>query len=167
HLFWATELFGIGTLGIRADDVILSPPKMYFAFGLGNQVYFPIRAGAQVVVNPEPITPQRIWDLWIRHKPTVVFGVPTLFAGMLRLAEEQIGQAAVREACTRLRLCVSGGEVLPAALMERWCEYAGIDILDGVGTTEMTHMFLLNRPGSPVPGSCGRMVPGFRAEVVD
>jgi benzoate-CoA ligase family protein len=167
HLFWATELFGMDALEIRADDVILSPPKMYFAFGLGNQVYFPIRAGAQVVVNPEPITPQRIWDLWLKHKPTVVFGVPTLFAGMLRLAEEQIGQAAVRDACARLRLCVSGGEVLPAALMQRWREYAGIDILDGVGTTEMTHMFLLNRPGAPVPGSCGRLVPGFRAEVVD
>src|SRR5262249_22816799 len=74
HLFWATELFGNDTLGITRDDVILSPPKMYFAFGLGNQVYFPIRAGAQVVVNPDPITPATIWKLWIKHKPTVVFG---------------------------------------------------------------------------------------------
>jgi len=167
HLYWAAELFGRGALGIHRDDVVLSPPKMYFAFGLGNQVYFPIRAGAAVVVNPDPITPQRIWELWLKHKPTVVFGVPTLFAGMLRLAEEQIGQAAAREACARLRLCVSGGEVLPAALMQRWRDYAGIDILDGVGTTEMTHMFILNRPGQPVPGSCGRLVQGFRAEVVD
>jgi benzoate-CoA ligase family protein len=167
HVFWATELFGLGALGINADDVILSPPKMYFAFGLGNQVYFPIRAGAQVVVNPEVITPQRIWDLWLSYRPTVVFGVPTLFAGMLRLAEEQIGRERVREACTRLRLCVSGGEILPAPLMQRWRDYAGVEILDGVGTTEMTHMFVINRPGRAVPGSCGRLVAGFRAEVVD
>jgi benzoate-CoA ligase family protein len=167
HIFWATELFGLGALGINADDVILSPPKMYFAFGLGNQVYFPIPAGAQVAVNPETITPQRIWDLWLRHRPTVVIGVPTLFAGMLRLAEEQIGRERVREACARVRLCISGGEILPPALMQRWRDYAGIDILDGVGTTEMTHMFIINRPGCPVPGSCGRLVPGYRAEVVD
>jgi benzoate-CoA ligase family protein len=167
HIFWATELFGLGALGINADDIILSPPKMYFAFGLGNQVYFPIPAAARVVVNPETITPQRIWDLWLRHRPTVVIGVPTLFAGMLRLAEEQIGRERVREACARLRLCISGGEILPPALMQRWRDYAGIDILDGVGTTEMTHMFIINRPACPVPGSCGRLVPGFRAEVVD
>jgi benzoate-CoA ligase family protein len=166
HMFWATELFGLGALGVHADDVILSPPKMYFAFGLGNQVYFPIRAGAQVVVNPETITPQRIWDLWLEHRPTVVFGVPTLFAGMLRLVDEQIGQERAREACARLRLCVSGGEILPHSLMQRWRECTGIDVLDGVGTTEMTHMFIVNRPGCPVPGSCGRLVPGFRAEVV-
>lgn len=167
HVYWATELFGLDALGINADDVILSPPKMYFAFGLGNQVYFPIRAGAKVVVNPEGITPQRIWDLWLAHKPTVVFGVPTLFAGMLRYAEEHIGQARVREASARLRLCISGGEILPPTLMQRWRDYVGVDILDGVGTTEMTHMFLINRPGHPVPGSCGRLVPGYRAEVVD
>jgi benzoate-CoA ligase family protein len=167
HIHWATELFGLGAVGINADDVILSPPKMYFAFGLGNQVYFPIRTGAQVVVNPEAITPQRIWDLWLAHWPTIVIGVPTLFAGMLRLAEEQIGQPRVREACARLRLCISGGEILPPALMQRWRDYAGVDILDAVGTTEMTHIFMINRPGASVPGSCGRLVEGYRAEVVD
>ena len=167
HIYWAAELFGLGALGINADDIILSPPKMYFAFGLGNQVYFPIRTGAQVVVNPDTITPQRIWDLWLQHRPTIVIGVPTLFAGMLRFAEEQIGQPRVRDACARLRLCISGGEILPPALMQRWRDYAGIDILDAVGTTEMTHIFLINRPGRPVPGSCGRLVDGYRAEVVD
>lgn len=167
HLFWATELFGIDTLGITADDVVLSPPKMYFAFGLGNQVYFPIRAGARLVVNPGAITPEAVWDLWLKHRPSVVFGVPTLFAGMLRYAEENLGQERVREASARLRLCVSGGEILPAALMQSWRDYVGVDILDGVGTTEMTHMFLFNRPGNPLPGSCGRLVSGYRAEVID
>lgn len=167
HIFWATELFGRGTLGITADDVILSPPKMYFAFGLGNQVYFPIRAGAKIIVNPDAITPQRIWDQWLEHSPTVVFGVPTLFAGMLRIAEEHLGRERVRRASSRLRLCISGGEILPPALMKRWLDFTGVDILDGVGTTEMTHMFLINRAGKPVPGSCGRLVTGYRAEVVD
>lgn len=167
HMFWATELFGLGTLGIDRDDVILSPPKMYFAFGLGNQVYFPIRSGAQVVTNPDAITPQRVWELWLKHRPTVVFGVPTLFAGMLRYAEEHIGRERAREVSARLRLCISGGEILPPTLMQRWRDYVGVDILDGVGTTEMTHMFLINRPGQAAPGSCGRLVAGYTAEVVD
>ena len=167
HVFWATELFGLGALGINSDDVILSPPKMYFAFGLGNQVYFPIRAGARVVTNPDAITPQRIWDLWLKNPPTIVFGVPTLFAGMLRHAEEHIGRAGVREVSKNLRLCISGGEILPPALMDRWRDFTGVDILDGVGTTEMTHMFLINSPGHPVSGSCGRLVEGYQAEVVD
>jgi acyl-coenzyme A synthetase/AMP-(fatty) acid ligase len=90
-----------------------------------------------------------------------------LFAGMLRYAEEHIGRERVREASARLRLCISGGEILPPTLMQRWRDYVGVDILDGVGTTEMTHMFLINRAGQPVPGSCGRLVAGYSAEVVD
>ena len=167
HIYWATELFGRGALAMTENDVILSPPKMYFAFGLGCQVYFPIRTGAQNVVNPNPIAPDVVWEQWLRHEPTIVIGVPTLFAALLRIAEEKIGQERVRQACHRLRLCVSGGEILPAALLERWKNFAGVEILDGVGTTEMTHMFILNRPGASVPGSCGRIVNGFRAELVD
>ena len=167
HIYWATELFGRGAMAMTENDVILSPPKMYFAFGLGCQVYFPIRTGAQNVVNPNPIAPDIVWEQWLRHEPTIVIGVPTLFAGLLRIAEEKIGQQRVRQACHRLRLCISGGEILPAALLERWKNFAGVEILDGVGTTEMTHMFILNRPGASVPGSCGRIVNGFRAELVD
>src|SRR5262245_3524385 len=167
HIFWATELFGFDTLEIDTRDVILSPPKMYFAFGLGTQVYFPIRAGTQVVINPDPITPQVIWDLWLRHEPTIVVGVPTLFAGLLNLAEKSIGAERVRAACRRLRLCISGGEILPPALLARWRDFTGVDILDGVGTTEMTHIFMINRPGRVVPGSCGRLVEGYRAELID
>lgn len=167
HIYWACELFGHGALAMNEEDVVLSPPKMYFAFGLGNQVYFPIRAGAQNIINPGPIAPDVVWEQWLKYEPTIVMGVPTLFAGMLRIAEDNIGQDRVRQACCRLRLCVSGGEILPAALLERWKQFAGVEILDGVGTTEMTHMFILNRPGQSVPGSCGRLVNGFRAEIVD
>lgn len=167
HIYWATELFGRGALQMTERDVVLSPPKMYFAFGLGNQVYFPIRTGAQVVVNPSPISAETVWEQWLRYEPTVIMGVPTLFAGLLRLAEERIGQERVRHASRKLRFCLSGGEILPAALLDRWKKFADIEILDGVGTTEMTHMFIVNKPGQSVPGSCGRLVNGFRAEVVD
>jgi benzoate-CoA ligase family protein len=167
HIYWATELFGAKTLGMTQDDVILSPPKMYFAFGLGNQVYFPLRTGACAVINPEPISAAIVWRQWLEHEPTIVMGVPTLFASMLRMAEEQIGRDLVVKACRRLRLCLSGGEVLPAALLERWKKFTGIEILDGVGTTEMTHIFLVNKPGKAVAGSCGSLVQGYRAEVVD
>ena len=167
HLYWAAELFGIGAVGMTQNDVILSPPKMYFAFGLGNQVYFPIRTGAQIVINQGLITPQVMLEQWIKHHPTIVFGVPTLFAGVMKLAEESNRIDALRAAVTRLRICISGGEVLPATLMDRWKETFGVEILDGVGTTEMTHMFLLNRPGHAVAGSCGKLVDGFHADIVD
>ena len=167
HLYWATELFGIGTQGISKDDVILCPPKMYFAFGLGNQVYFPIRTGAQVLVNPDMITPEKIWEQWLEYEPTIVVSVPTLYASMLRIAETRLGRDRVRKACHRLRFCVSGGEVLPPSLVERWQEFAGVEILDGVGTTELTHMFILNRPGNIVPRSSGQLVRGYRAELLD
>lgn len=167
HIYWATELFGRGALQMTERDVVLSPPKMYFAFGLGNQVYFPIRTGAQVIVNPSPISAETVWEQWLRYEPTVIMGVPTLFAGLLRLAEEKIGQERVRHASRKLRFCLSGGEILPSALLDRWKQFADIEILDGVGTTEMTHMFIVNKPGQSVPGSCGRLVNGFRAEIVD
>ena len=167
HIFWATELFGRGALEMSEDDVVLSPPKMYFAFGLGNQVYFPIRTGAQVIVNPGPISADTVLEQWLRYEPTVIMGVPTLFAGLLRLAEEKIGQERVRHASRKLRFCLSGGEILPAALLDRWKQFADVEILDGVGTTEMTHMFIVNKPGQSVPGSCGRLVNGFHAEIVD
>jgi benzoate-CoA ligase family protein len=167
HIYWATELFGAGAMKMNEDDVILSPPKMYFAFGLGCQVYFPIRLGARNITNPDPISPDTVWKQWLEHEPTIVIGVPTLFAALLRIAEEKIGVERVLQASRRLRYCISGGEILPAALMQRWRKFADIQILDGVGTTEMTHMFMLNHLGRAVPGSCGRLVDGFRAELVD
>jgi benzoate-CoA ligase family protein len=167
HLYWATELFGLGAQGIGPDDVIQCPPKMFFAYGLGNQVYFPVRAGAAVVVNAGPIAPARIWDLWRRHRPTVVMSVPTLYAGMLALAEKELGRDEARRACGRMRFAVSGGEILPPTVLQRWRDVTGVEILDSIGTTEMTHMFTMNRPGASVPGSCGRIVAGYRHEILD
>jgi benzoate-CoA ligase family protein len=167
HIYWATELFGLAMLRIAAGDVILCPPKMFFAYGLGNQVYFPIRAGATVVVNQGPIAPKRIWELWLKHQPTIVMSVPTLFAAQAQIAEQELGRERVAEACKRLRFCVCGGEILPPALYRRWKDLTGTEILDAIGTTEMTHMFTFNRPGEAVPGSCGKIVDGYRYEILD
>ncbi|MCW5770447.1 MAG: benzoate-CoA ligase family protein [Rhodospirillaceae bacterium] len=167
HIYWATELFGLAMMKIAADDVIVCPPRMFFAYGLGNQVYFPIRAGAAVVVNQGPITPRRVWDLWLKHEPTIVMSVPTLFAGQMQIAEQELGQARVRQACGRLRFSVCGGEILPPALYRRWKDFTGTEILDAIGTTEMTHMFTFNRPGDAMPGSCGKIVDGYRYEILD
>jgi acyl-coenzyme A synthetase/AMP-(fatty) acid ligase len=93
--------------------------------------------------------------------------VPTLLAGMLQHAEKELGQAQARAACARLRFVNSAGEILPPALMQRWKDHTGADVLDGVGTTEITHLFVINRPGEAVPGSCGRIVDGFRHEILD
>lgn len=166
HIFWATELFGCGTTGISRDDIIWCPPKMFFAYGLGNQVYFPLRAGAQVVAEPDPARPETILARLIEHRPTLLVAVPTIFAAVLNLMRG-MDRKIVREACSRLRFCVSGGEVLPASLLRAWREMTGTEILDGVGTTEMTHMFIINRPGQVVPGSCGRIVDGYTARLVD
>ncbi len=167
HIYWATELFGNKTQKMNPDDVGLCPPKMFFAYGLGNQVYFPIRNGAVNLVNSGPITPEKVWQQWLEYAPTIVMGVPTLFAAMLQLAENEIGKEKVREACRNLRFSVSGGELLPPSILEQWIEFTGTEILDGVGTTEMLHMFMLNVPGKAVPRSCGRITEGFAAEILD
>jgi benzoate-CoA ligase family protein len=167
HLYWATELGGLGGLGIARDDVVSCPPKMFFAFGLGGQVYFTLRAAAPTLVSTSPITPRRVWDQWLKHEPTLVMAVPTLFAGMLQLAEKEIGLDRAKQACRRIRLALSAGELLPPALMERWKAMIGLELLDGVGTTEMTHLFILNRPGQAVAKSCGRIVDGYRYEILD
>ncbi|MEY2617204.1 MAG: hypothetical protein RL522_206 [Pseudomonadota bacterium] len=168
HIYWSCELFGLGAggMGLRRDDEILCPPKMFFAYGLGNQVYFPIRAGAKVIVEPAPIRPAPLLQRLIATRPTVMMAVPTLFAGLLDLMR-QMPHEQVREACSRLRMCVSGGELLPVALYRQWQEMTGTEILDGVGTTELTHMFLFNQPGAARPGSCGRIVPGYTAKLLN
>ncbi|MEY2802043.1 MAG: hypothetical protein RL513_1628 [Pseudomonadota bacterium] len=168
HLYWACELFGLGEggMGLRRDDEILCPPKMFFAYGLGNQVYFPIRAGARVIVEPGPVRPAPLLQRLIATRPTVMMAVPTLYAGLLDLMR-QMPREEVRHACSRLRMCVSGGELLPEALYRQWLEVTGTEILDGVGTTELTHMFMFNQPGAARPGSCGRIVPGYTARLLD
>src|SRR4029079_3687159 len=136
------RLYAQGVLGIKEDDLCLSAAKLFFAYGLGNALSFPMSVGATVVLNPERPTPALMFELMRKHNPTLFFGVPTLYAAMLgdpALAQEKGSQ--------RLRMCVSAGEALPEHIGKKWQARFGADILDGVGSTELLHIFLSNVPG--------------------
>ena len=148
-------------LGIREDDVCLSAAKLFFAYGLGNALTFPMSVGATTVLNSERPTPALMFALMDRHNPTIFFGVPTLFSAMLN--DETLKQM---RGGTRLRLCTSAGEALPESLGNAWKSRFGVDILDGVGTTELLHIFLSNAPGDIKYGTSDRPVPGYKVRLV-
>jgi benzoate-CoA ligase len=156
------ETYATQVLGLRADDKVLSAAKLFFAYGLGNSLYFPMGAGAQSVLYPHRPTPEAMFEVITRQRPTIFFGVPTLYAAMLATKE-----ADKRFDLSSLRLCVSAGESLPEELYTRWHERFGVEIIDGIGTTEILHIFLSNRPGAVRPGATGLPVPGYEAIVVD
>jgi 4-hydroxybenzoate-CoA ligase len=156
------RLFGQGVLGITADDVIFSAAKLFFAYGLGNAMTFPLAAGATAVLLPERPTPERVFAVMREHRPTVFFAVPSLYAALLAHPDLSAGAG-----CDRLRLCVSAGEALPAGIGERWRAAVGVDILDSLGSTEMLQAFLSNRPGDLRYGATGKPVPGYDVKIVD
>ncbi len=153
------DLYARTVLEIRESDVSFSIAKLYFAYGLGNALYFPFRVGAAAVLHPGRFEPRLYFDLIRRYRPTLFFGVPTAYAAMLA----QDGPADLGA----VRLCVSAGEPLPAALFTRWKERFGVEILDGIGSTEALHIYISNRPGRVRPGSSGEVVPGYAVRVVD
>jgi 4-hydroxybenzoate-CoA ligase len=149
-------------LGIREDDVCLSAAKLFFAYGLGNAMTFPMSVGASTILNAERPTPAVMFALLSKYHPTIFYGVPTLFAAMLNdetLRQERCG--------TRLRICTSAGEALPESVGKSWKARFGVDILDGVGSTELLHIFLSNAPGDIKYGSSGRPVPGYQVRLVN
>jgi benzoate-CoA ligase len=156
------ETYAKQVLGIRESDRVYSAAKLFFAYGLGNAGYFPMGAGAQSVLYPHRPTPETVFEILTRHRPTLFFGVPTLYAGMLATKD-----ADTRYDLSSLRLCVSAGEALPDELYKRWRERFGVEVIDGIGTTEICHIFLSNRPGAARPGSTGQPVPGYEAILVD
>jgi benzoate-CoA ligase family protein len=163
HDMWiCAETYAKRVLNIRPTDKVYSAAKLFFAYGLGNAGYFPMAVGAQSVLYPHRPTPEAVFEILSRHRPTLFFGVPTLYAGMLAVKE-----AERRFDLSSLRLCVSAGEALPEEIYTRWRERFGSEIIDGIGTTEILHIFLSNRPGAARPGSSGRPVPGYEAAVVD
>ncbi len=149
-------------LGIRPDDVVFSAAKLFFAYGLGNSMTFPMSVGAAAVLLPERPTADAVLEVLRRERPTIFCGVPTLYAALL--AHPKIGPGAGSD---RLRRCVSAGEALPEAVGRRWRERVGVDILDGIGSTEMLHIFLSNRPDDIRYGTTGRAVPGYELRIVD
>lgn len=154
-----TDLFVKPVLGMTQDDVCLSASKLFFSYGLGNSLYFPLRFGATSVLWPERPDPEKILQTIEKYRPTFFFSVPTLYARMLRV-EKQYDLSS-------LRTCLSSGEPLPPALFHQWREKTGLELLDVVGSTEATHDFLANRPGRAKAGSSGEVTPAFIAKVVD
>ncbi len=156
------RLFGQGVLGLHAGDVVFSAAKLFFAYGLGNAMTFPLSAGAQAVLLPDRPTPEHVFALMRRHRPTVFFAVPSLYAVLLAHPDLPAGAGS-----DRLRLCVSAGESLPAHIGERWRAVVGVDVLDGIGSTEMLQTFLSNRPGEVRYGTTGKPVPGYDVKILD
>jgi benzoate-CoA ligase family protein len=155
-----SEHYGVGVLGIREDDVFFSAAKLFFAYGHGNAMTFPLWVGGTaVLLGPKP-TPQGTFDTIERFRPTLFFGVPTLYAAQLQALENQ------RPDLSSVRLCASAGEALPADILRRWKERTGLTILDGIGSTEALHIFISNRVDDVRPGASGRVVPGYEARVV-
>ena len=158
----AARLMGQRVIGIREDDVVFSAAKLFFSYGMGNAMAFPMSVGATTVLLPQRPTPEAVFEVLGRHRPTVFFGVPTLFA--MLLAHKNMRHGAGSD---RLRLAVSAGEALPAPLGERWRATAGVDVLDGIGSTEMFQTFLSNQPGDIRFGTTGKPVPGYELKIVD
>jgi benzoate-CoA ligase len=165
--WWTAELYGKPVLALTEQDVCFSAAKMYFAYGLGNALTFPLSVGASVVLMAERPTPDAIFKRWRGHgeahgktlQPTVFFGAPTGFAGILASpslpARDSVG----------LRMCSSAGEALPGEIAQRFKNHFGCDIIDGIGSTEMLHIFISNRPGDVRYGTTGKPVEGYRIEL--
>ena len=161
-LRFTADTYGAQVLGVRPDDVMFSAAKAFHAYGLGNSLTFPMSVGAKTVFLPDRPTPDAVLGMMRTHNPSLFGGVPTLYAGLL--ANPLIGPGA---GSSRLRRCISAGEALPAEIGNRWKSVAGVDILDGIGSTEMLHIFISNRPDDIRYGSSGKPVPGYEARVVD
>ena len=159
-----SKLFAKGVLGIRPSDRCFSVAKLFFAYGLGNALFFPLSVGATSILWPGPPTPQHVYDVIEKHRPTLFYSVPTSY-GML-LAHQR-PDAAPDFDLSSIRLAVSAGEALPPALYDRFKHRFGVDILDGIGSTEAGHMFISNRPGHIRPGSSGLIVEGYGARILD
>src|ERR1043166_1359081 len=160
NLAATADTYASQVLGIRENDVCLSAAKLFFAYGLGNALTFPMSVGASTVLNSERPTPARMFELMNRYHPTIFYGVPTLFSAMLNdetLKHERAG--------SRLRICTSAGEALPESVGNAWKSRFGVDILDGVGSTELLHIFLSNAPGDIKYGASGRPVPGYKVRL--
>jgi benzoate-CoA ligase len=160
HLVQTAELYGRAVLGIREDDVVYSAAKLFFAYGLGNALTFPMSVGATTILLATRPTPADVFGILKKYQPTIFYGVPTLYAALLA------DPARPKKDELRVRVCASAGEALPAEIGQRWTSEYGSEILDGIGSTEMLHIFLSNRPGQVRYGTTGQAVPGYELRIV-
>jgi 4-hydroxybenzoate-CoA ligase len=156
------DTYGRQVLGIEPDDLMFSVAKLFFAYGLGNSMTFPMAVGAAAVLLPDRPTPEAVLAAMRKYRPTIFAGVPTLFAGLL--AQPGLGPGAGSD---RLRRSISAGEPLPEHIGKRWRDIVGSDILDGLGSTEMLHIFLSNRPDDIRYGTTGKPVPGYDLRILE
>ncbi len=159
---WNTERYAKRVLGMTEADRTVSVPKLFFGYATGTNLLFPFAVGGSTALFPDRSTPARIYDMIARYRPTILTSVPTMIHGML----EERGRAAGAD-LSSLRACLSAGEALPAELYRRWKERFGVEILDGIGSAEMFHIYITNKPGDVVAGSLGTLVPGYEARIVD
>jgi benzoate-CoA ligase family protein len=155
------DWYARGVLDLREDDVVLPVPKLFFGYARDLTALYPFGVGAAGIVFPERTTPERIFELVARHRPSILVQVPTMMAAMTAHPD------AASQDFSCLRLCTSAGEALPRELYERWRATFGVEVLDGIGSSEAYHIYISNRPGRARPGSVGELVPGYRARVVD
>src|SRR4030042_6106180 len=161
-VFTCIDSYAKGILGITQDDILFSASKFFFAYGLGNSFFYPLGLGGAVVLLPDRPKPETIFATINHYHPTVFFGVPTLYSNMLG-----IEGAEKKYDLSSLRICTSAGEALPQEIFHEWKKRFGLEILDGIGSTELLHIFISNRPGDVKPGSSGKIVPGYHAKIVD
>jgi benzoate-CoA ligase len=156
-----TECYAKGVIGYQEDDVTLSVPKLFFGYATGSNLLFPFAVGATAALFPDRCTPEVLFERIERFRPTILVNVPTMVNQMLA------HPGAAERDLSSLRVATSAGEALPAELHRRWHEAFGIELLDGLGTAEMWHIFLSNQPGDVRPGTLGKVVPGFEVRVCD
>lgn len=165
--------YGDQILQLTEEDICFSSARLFFAYGLGNSMYLPMHAGASVLLNPAPPKPESVFDYLKRYKPTVYFGIPTLYGQLLAYQDQLDKEAGIKpdpngnHAFSSVRICASAGEALPPEIFHRFKERYGLEILDGIGSTEMAHIFISNRSGEVKPGSTGKPVPGYELKIVD
>lgn len=153
--------YAVGILGMNENDTCFSAAKLFFAYGLGNAMTFPLWVGATSVLSDQRPSPQMTFDLIEKYEPTLYFGVPTLYAAQLRALETE------HRDLSSVRACISAGEALPADIFRRWKNRTGLIILDGIGSTEALHIFISNELDDQRPGTSGRVVPGYEVKILD
>ncbi|HKS30133.1 MAG TPA: benzoate-CoA ligase family protein [Pyrinomonadaceae bacterium] len=156
-----TEVFAKRTMGVGENDLTVSVPKLFFGYATGTNLLFPFAVGGATALFSERSTPEKMFEVIERYRPTILTTVPTMINGMLNM------EGAADRDLSSLRFCYSAGEALPVELYTRWMERFGVEICDGIGSAEMFHIYITNRPGDVKPGSLGRIVEGYDATIVD
>src|SRR5688572_15258493 len=156
-----TEVYAKRTVGVNENDLTVSVPKLFFGYATGTNLLFPFAVGGATALFEERSTPEKIFEVIERYRPTILTTVPTMINGMLNY------ESAKSRDLSSLRFCYSAGEALPVELYERWLQTVGVEIYDGIGSAEMFHIYITNRPGDVKPGSLGRIVEGYEALIVD